>query len=73
MRIPITVNTSRRPASIRKQSIVLENIPALAMDVAYSPIAGPELLTAEQAMLMLEIKPLLSSMSSVAPTKMSMT
>ena len=73
VRIPITVKTSRRPASIRKHNSPLENAPAPATLLAYSPIPGPELLTAEQAILMLETKPLLSSIRSMDPTKIKLT
>ena len=73
VRMPITVKTSRRPASIRKHNSPLENAPAPATLLAYSPIPGPELLTAEQAILMLETKPLLSSIRSMDPTKIKLT
>ena len=73
VRMPITVKTSRRPASIRKHNTPLEKAPAPATLLAYSPIPGPELLTAEQAILMLETKPLLSSIRSIDPTKIKPT
>ena len=56
VRMPITVKTSRRPASMRKQSTPLEKTLASPTEKAYFPIAGPELLIAEHAILILEMK-----------------
>ena len=63
----MTVNTSKRPASIRKESTVLVKSPASATFETYLPIPGPELLTQDTAMLTLESKLLPSRVISMAP------
>lgn len=63
----MTVNTSKRPASIRKDSTALVKSPASATLDTYLPSPGPELLTQDTAMLILELKSLPSRVMSIAP------